>query len=135
MFEWDFRGFFQEKSTLIVGEWVCFLGGPNLKGNSGELRGQPKIILSISFKSKNVGFPGPRFREGGSFFGKLICFIVPEMVSWLSKKSEAESGRPRNNLQVFCDQVSFPYSQKTSNRFPPCHVRPNPAKVRGNRGN
>jgi hypothetical protein len=31
MFEWDFLGFFQEKSTLFVGKWVC------LGGRGGEI--------------------------------------------------------------------------------------------------
>ena len=46
----------------------------------------------------------------GSFFGKLIGFIVPEMVPWLSKKSKDQPGGPRTNLEVFGDEVSF---QKT----------------------
>ena len=49
----------------------------------------------------------------GSFFGKLIGFIAPEMVPWLSKKSEDQPGGPRTNLEVFGDEVSFQYFQKT----------------------
>ena len=66
------------------------------------------------------------------FFGKLIYLIAPEMVPWLYKKSEDQSGGPRTNLEVFGGEVSFQYFQKHENRFSPCHVRPNPAKGRGN---
>ena len=44
------------------------------------------------------------FFGGGSFFEKLIGFIAPEMVPWLSKKSEDQSGGPRTNLEVFGDE-------------------------------
>ena len=44
-----------------------------------------------------------------SFFGKLIGFIAPETVPWLSKKSEDQSGGPRTNLKVFGDELSFQY--------------------------
>jgi hypothetical protein len=57
---------------------------------------------------------------GGVILGKLMCFIVPEMVPWLSKKSEAESGGPRNNLEVFGDQVSFQYFQNMKIDSKPC---------------
>ena len=69
----------------------------------------------------------------GSLFGKLTGFIAPEMVPWLSNKSEDQSGGPRTNLDVFGDEVSFQYFPKHENRLPPCHVRPNPATVRRNR--
>jgi hypothetical protein len=46
-------------------------------------------------------------------FGNLIGFIAPEMVPWLSKKSEDQSGGPRTNLAVFGDEVSFQYFPKT----------------------
>ena len=48
----------------------------------------------------------------GSFFGKLMGFIAPEMVPWLSKKSEDQPGGPRTNLEVFGDEVSFQYFLK-----------------------
>ena len=40
-------------------------------------------------------------------------FIAPEMVPWLSEKSEDQSGGPRTNLEVFGDEVSFQYFWKT----------------------
>ena len=49
----------------------------------------------------------------GSFFGKLMYLIAPEMGPWLKKKSEDQSGGPRTNLEVFGDEVSFQYFQKT----------------------
>jgi len=49
----------------------------------------------------------------GSFFGKLIYLIALEMGSWLTNKSEDQSGVPRTNLDVFGDEVSFQYFQKT----------------------
>ena len=61
----------------------------------------------------------------GSFFGKLIGSKAPEMVPWLSKKSADQSGGPRTHFGGI--------SKKHENRVPRCHVRPNPAKVRGDR--
>ena len=66
-------------------------------------------------------------------FRKISWFIAPEVVPWLSKKCEDEPRGPRTNLDVFGDEVSFQYFQKHEHRLPPCHVRPNSAKVRGNR--
>ena len=48
----------------------------------------------------------------GSFVGTLIYLIAPEMVLWLKKESEDQSGGPRTNLEVFGDEVSFQYFQK-----------------------
>ena len=59
------------------------------------------------------GCPGSRFFWGGSFFGKLIGFIAPEMVPWLSKKPKDQPGGPRTNLEAFGDEVSFQYFPKT----------------------
>ena len=64
---------------------------------------------------------------------KHIWFYFPEMVTGFQKK-------PRTNLEargpiwryLVMKWVSN-ISKKHENRFPPCHVRPNPAKVRGNR--
>ena len=73
----------------------------------------------------------PFFRV--SFFGTLIGFVAPEMVPWLSKTSEDQSAGPKTNLEVFGAEVSFQYFPKTRKLTSPCHVRQNPAKVRGNR--
>ena len=48
-----------------------------------------------------------------SFLRKIIGFIAPEMVPWLSKQSEDQSGGPRTNLEVFGDEMNFQYVQKT----------------------
>ena len=66
----------------------------------------PKIVIF----NKIASF---RFFCFLSLFGKLIGFIAPEMVPWLSKQSEDQSGGPKTNLQVFGDEVSFQYFQKT----------------------
>ena len=42
-----------------------------------------------------------------SFVGKLIYFIALEIVPWLKKENEDQSGGPRINLEVFGDEVSF----------------------------
>ena len=55
------------------------------------------------------------------------------MVPWLSNKPEDQSGGPRTNLEVFGMKWVSNIVQKHENPLPPCHVRPNPAKVRGNR--
>ena len=47
-----------------------------------------------------------------SISGKLMGFIAPEVVPWLSKKSEDQSGGPKTNWEVFGDEVSFQYFQK-----------------------
>ena len=47
-----------------------------------------------------------------SFVGKIVGFIAPEMVPWLSKKSEDQSGDPNTNVEVFGDEVGFQYFQK-----------------------
>ena len=61
------------------------------------------------------GYPISRIFSLGSFLGKLIGFIAPEpeMVPWLSKKSEDQSGGPKTNLEVFGDEVRFHYFQRT----------------------
>ena len=42
--------------------------------------------------------------------------MAPEMVPWLSIKSEGQSGGPRKNMEVFGDEVSFQYFQKMTLR-------------------
>ena len=61
------------------------------------------------------GFPISRdfFFVGGSFSGNLIGLIAPEMMPWLSKKNEDQSGGPKTNLEVFGDEVSLQYFPKT----------------------
>ena len=83
-------------------------------------------------KFQVVQFP-ETYIWSGLFFGKFIYLTATEMGPWLKKKSEDQSGGPRTNLEVFGDEVSFQNFQKHENRLSPCHVRPNPAKVRGNR--
>ena len=48
----------------------------------------------------------------GLIFRENSWFIAPEMVPWLSKKSEDQPGGPRTNLEVFGDEASFQYFQK-----------------------
>ena len=62
----------------------------------------------------------------GSLFGKSIYLIGPEMVPWLLKKSEDQSGDPRTILQVFGDEVSFQYFHKTWKSTSPmsCKTKP-----------
>jgi hypothetical protein len=57
---------------------------------------------------------------GGVIFGKINLFKAPEMVPWLSKKSEDQPGGPRTNLEVFGDEVSFQYFQKNMKIDFPC---------------
>ena len=59
----------------------------------------------------------------GSFFGKLFGFIAPEMVPWLSKNSEDQSGGPRTNLEVFGDEVNFTKTCKLISPMP-CKTKP-----------
>ena len=56
----------------------------------------------------------------------MLVSFFPEMVPWLSKKSEDQSGGLRTNLEVFGDEVSFQYFQKTwKSTFPmPCKTKP-----------
>jgi hypothetical protein len=59
----------------------------------------------------------PRFLENicsvGSFVGKLCHLIAPEMGPELKKTSADQSGGLRTHLEVFGDEVSFQYFQKT----------------------
>ena len=67
----------------------------------------------------------PDFFFGGSCFRKINGFYS----SWdgaLAKNSEDQPGGPRNNLEVFGDEVSFQYFQKTrkSTSPMPCKTKP-----------
>ena len=78
--------------------------------------GPTKCITKEAILSTNEDFlrfsrfPNNIFH--GVFFTKN-GFIAPDMVPWLSKKSEDQSGGPKTNLEVFGDKVSFQYFQKT----------------------
>ena len=91
---------------------------------------QQKKKEAIRFPNDDFGrlsrFPIFFFRV--SIFWKLIGFIVPGMVPWLSKN-------PRTNLEargpiwmyLVMKWVSK-VSKKHENRLPPCHVRPKPGQ-------
>ena len=89
--------------------------GEQITKNMGTEKGmRPQKETTFSKKydfGKFSSFPKNMFFVG-SFVGTLIGFIAPEMVPWLSKKSEAQSGGPRTNLEVPGDEVSFQYFPK-----------------------
>ena len=95
-----------------------------------------QLIRSSVFAEKRHGAPKNKYEKGnhfikqirfigvlqfpifvfvfeGHFLEKTIQLIAPEMVPWLSNKSEDQSGGPRTNLEVFGDGVSFQYFPKT----------------------
>ena len=78
---------------------------------------QQKCIKKEAILSNNDDFGRlssfPEIFCLGSFFGKLIDLIAPEMAPWLQKKSEDQSGGPRTNLEIFGDEASFQYFPKT----------------------
>ena len=87
--------------------------GPNKKAWDLKKGKTKEAILS-----QNVDFGRlSRFPENvfllGSFSEKQIGFIAPEMVPWLSRKSEDKYGGPRTNLEVFGDEVILQYFPKT----------------------
>ena len=63
------------------------------------------ILGRLSSFLKNIVF--------GVILWKIRLFAAPEMVPWRQNKSEDQSGGPRTNLEVFGEEVSFQYFQKT----------------------
>ncbi len=89
---------------------------------------------SFGWQNKNVYCLGPNPAAGevvytsklGHFF-ENSWFYFPKRVT---KKSEDAQGPIwRYLVMKWVSNIS----KKHENRLPPCHVRPNPAKVRGNR--
>ena len=71
------------------------------------------------------GCPVSRF-YGGVIFGKINWFYSSWDGALAFKKSEDQSGGPSSNLEVFGDEVSFQYFQKTWTSTSPmsCKTKP-----------